>query len=62
MPTSSTPSSGIQARPRMIRFGYEMTGAADGRCLATGETKHVFCDRDRKPKKLPEKYRAAFGM
>jgi acyl-CoA thioester hydrolase len=51
-----------EAHPRMIRFGYEMTEAADGRVLATGETKHVFCDRDRKPKKLPEKYRAAFGM
>jgi acyl-CoA thioester hydrolase len=51
-----------EAHPRMVRFGYEMTEAADGRVLATGETKHVFCDRDRKPKKLPEKYRAAFGM
>jgi len=51
-----------EANPRMIRFGYQMTEAASGRRLATGETKHIFCGRDRKPRKLPEKYRAAFGM
>jgi len=51
-----------EARPRMIRFGYEMTEASDGRRLATGETKHIFCGRDRKPRRLPEKYWPAFGM
>jgi acyl-CoA thioester hydrolase len=51
-----------EAHPRMIRFGYEMTELSDGRKLATGETKHIFRGRDRKPRKLPEKYRASFGM
>jgi len=51
-----------EAGPRMIRFGYEMTDAPTGRHLATGETKHVFCGSDQKPKKLPEKYRASFGI
>lgn len=51
-----------EANPRMIRFGYEITEAVTGRHLATGETKHVFCGPDYKPKKLPEKYRAAFGI
>ena len=51
-----------EAHPRMIRFGYEMIGASDGRRLATGATKHVFCGRDRKPRKLLEKYRGAFGI
>lgn len=51
-----------QAHPRMIRFAYEMVEAATERMLATGETKHVFSGRDMKPKKLPEKYRAAFGI
>jgi acyl-CoA thioester hydrolase len=51
-----------QAHPRMIRFAYEMTEAASSRVLATGETKHVFSGRDMKPRKLPEKYREAFGM
>ena len=51
-----------EANPRMIRFGYQMTEAASGRRLATGETKHIFCGRDGKPRKLPERYRAAFGI
>ena len=50
-----------EAYPRMVRFQYEMAEAS-GRRLATGETKHIFCNRDRKPIKLPEKYRAAFGI
>src|SRR6266446_10422045 len=37
------------AHPRMVRFTYEMRLAEDGRKLATGETKHVFCGRDLKP-------------
>jgi len=50
------------AHPRMLRFAYEMTEVTSGRLLATGETAHVFCSRDHKPMKLPEKYRAVFGM
>ncbi|HTB14307.1 MAG TPA: thioesterase family protein [Bryobacteraceae bacterium] len=50
------------ANARMIRFGYEMTDAATGCHLATGETKHIFCGPDHKPKKLAEKYRASFGI
>jgi acyl-CoA thioester hydrolase len=51
-----------EAGPRMISFGYEITDVATGRHLATGETKHVFCGSDQKPKKLDEKYRASFGI
>ena len=51
-----------EARPRMLRFGYEMVEAATKRRLATGETRHIFCKRERKPIKLPQKYRAAFGI
>jgi acyl-CoA thioester hydrolase len=51
-----------EANARMIRFGYEMTETTTGRHLATGETKHIFCGTDGKPKKLPEQYRAAFGI
>jgi len=50
------------AHPRMVRFGYEIRLAEDGRKLATGETSHVFCGRDMKPVRLPEKYRANFGI
>jgi acyl-CoA thioester hydrolase len=51
-----------EANPRMLRFGYAMRSCSDGRRLATGETKHIFCTRYHKPTKLPEKYRAAFGI
>jgi acyl-CoA thioester hydrolase len=50
------------AHPRMMRFAYEMFESPGMRRLAAGETKHVFCGRDHKPVKLPEKYRAALGI
>ncbi|MEX2261235.1 MAG: thioesterase family protein [Bryobacteraceae bacterium] len=51
-----------EAHPRMIRFGYAMREASNGRVLATGNTKHIFCGKDMRPVKLPEKYRALFGI
>ena len=50
------------ATPRMVRFGYEISLADGGRRLATGETKHIFCTREMKPARLPEKYRPFFGI
>ncbi len=50
------------AHPRMVRFAYQMRLAGSGQKLATGETRHVFCGRDLKPVRLPEKYRANFGI
>jgi len=50
-----------EASPRVVRFEYEMNGA-DSRRLATGFTKHVFCNRERRATRLPEKYRPAFGI
>src|SRR5579863_10182031 len=43
-----------QAGTRMVWFGYEMRLSADGRKLATGQTKHVYLDRDLKPCRLPD--------
>ncbi len=51
-----------EATRRMVRFGYEMTLASDGRMLATGETKRIFCTRDMKPARLPAKYWPIFGL
>jgi acyl-CoA thioester hydrolase len=51
-----------EASPRMVRFGYEMLLAEGGRKLATGHTKHLFCNRQLKPARLPEKYRPLFGL
>jgi acyl-CoA thioester hydrolase len=47
---------------RMIRFEYEIVRPSDGSKLATGFTKHVFCGRDKRPLRLPEKYWATFGI
>lgn len=55
-------TSVTRAHPRVLVFSYTMKRVGDGAVLATGETKHVFCGPDMQPRKLPEKYRAAFGM
>ena len=52
----------LESRARMIRFGYEMRNAATGQVLATGSTNHVICGRDRRPMRLPEKYRRYFEV
>ena len=51
-----------RAHPRMIAFGYEMISGETGRNLAEGFTKHIFCGRDLRPCRLPEKYHSAFGI
>jgi acyl-CoA thioester hydrolase len=51
-----------RATSRMVRFEYEMRLAGDNRKLASGFTKHLFCDRQMKPSRLPEKYRPLFGV
>jgi acyl-CoA thioesterase FadM len=50
------------SHPRMLTFGYGIFDKTSGRKLATGETKHVFCDRQHRPVKLPLKHRAVFGI
>jgi acyl-CoA thioester hydrolase len=47
---------------RMICFGYEMRGLENGRSIANGMTKHIFCNRELKRIKLPQKYQTAFGL
>ena len=51
-----------EANSRVVEFGYEMRLADNGRKLATGSTRHIFCNREMKPVRMPEKYRAAFGI
>ncbi len=50
------------ATPRGVRFGYEISLAESGRKLAEGETKHIFCNPQMKPVRLPEKYHPLFGI
>lgn len=51
-----------QSGARMVRFAYDILEAESGRTLATGETAHVFCGRDMRPVKLPEKYLLLFSQ
>ena len=51
-----------EARPRMVRFGYELVSADGNRLLAQGFTKHFFCGRDLKSTKLPKQYWPLFGI
>jgi len=50
-----------QSTPRLIRFDYELFNQS-GTQLAHGFTKHIFCGRDLRPTKLPDKYRPVFKM
>lgn len=50
----------LAARRRVLHFGYEIRNADTGERLATGETLHVLCDRQGRPRALPEKYRRYF--
>jgi acyl-CoA thioester hydrolase len=59
-----------EANTRMAVIAYEIRLAEDspdaerlrGRTLATGQTRHVFVSRDFQRVRLPEKYRAMFGI
>jgi acyl-CoA thioester hydrolase len=46
-----------ESRNRTIKFAYAVFRDPDGRLLATGDTTHVICGRNGKPKLLPHKYR-----
>jgi acyl-CoA thioester hydrolase len=49
------------SRNRLIKFTYEVFRDADKKLLATGETTHVICGSNGRPKSLPEKYRSVFA-
>jgi acyl-CoA thioester hydrolase len=49
-----------ELRRRTVRFSYEVLREPTGELLASGETLHVICDRQGRPKALPEKYRRYF--
>ena len=53
-------SSISEFRSRRIKYFYEIWRDADQQLLATGETVHVVCGRDGRPKQLPEHYRHLF--
>ena len=52
----------VESRSRSIRFAYEIYNEETGELLATGETTHVVCDANGRPRALPEKYRKYFPL
>jgi acyl-CoA thioester hydrolase len=50
-----------ESKRRMVKFGYEIVNQ-EGEQIAIGETVHVICDRQGRPKSLPEKYRKIFAV
>jgi acyl-CoA thioester hydrolase len=47
-----------ESKEKTLRFAYEVFNDQTGTLLARGETLHVICDGQGRPKPLPEKYRA----
>jgi acyl-CoA thioester hydrolase len=52
----------LMAQRRTVKFGYEILHKSSGELLATGDTVHVICDRQGRPKSLPERYRKYFPL
>jgi acyl-CoA thioester hydrolase len=50
----------LEAKNRVLKFGYEILREKDEQLLATGETTHVSCRRDGRVTHFPEKYKTAF--
>jgi acyl-CoA thioester hydrolase len=48
------------ATSRMVTFHYEMF--VEGRPIATGETRHIFLNRELRPTHAPAMYRPMFGL
>jgi acyl-CoA thioester hydrolase len=51
-----------ESRNRIVKFSYEVIRDEDGKVLANGETTHVICGSNGRPKLLPEKYRKVFDL
>ena len=51
-----------ESRERTLRFAYEVYNDETGERLARGETLHVICDGQGRPKPLPEVFRAAIPI
>jgi acyl-CoA thioester hydrolase len=47
-----------ESRNRIVKFAYEVFRDTDGELLATGDTTHIICGSNGRPKLLPQKYRA----
>lgn len=50
-----------ESRNRIVKFSYEVFRDADGKLLATGDTTHIICGSNGRPKLLPAKYHTIFN-
>ena len=50
----------LEAKTRVLKFGYEIFRERDRKLLATGDTTHVTTSREGRVKHFPEKYKVAF--
>ena len=46
-----------ESRNRIVKFSYEIFRDSDGELLASGDTTHIICGSNGRPKLLPHKYR-----
>lgn len=51
-----------ESRKRTITFAYDVFKEGADAVIATGETLHVICDKNGRPKSLPQKYRKYFPL
>jgi acyl-CoA thioester hydrolase len=50
----------LDAKNRILKFGYEVFRQEDNRLLATGHSTHIACNRAGRVTHFPERYKAAF--
>lgn len=50
------------SNPRLITFGYEILNAETRQTLSTGETRHMFLDKEGRRVRVPPKYRSLFAI
>ena len=50
----------LEAKNRVLKFGYEVFRQQDQTLLATGDTTHIACRGDGRVMHFPEKYKSAF--
>lgn len=46
------------SNPRVVQFRYQIRSVDPDRLLATGQTRHIWLNRDWRPTRLPERYHA----
>jgi acyl-CoA thioester hydrolase len=50
----------LEAKNRVLKFGYEIFRQQDQKLLATGHTIHIACNRSGHVRQFPDKYKQAF--